>query len=99
MSYIKMEWVSVMSEAIQVEHNALQNCFSAVIDGHQAILEYRLVDEATWDIHHTYVPNELRGKGVAALLAKTALAYAKEHNYKVVPSCSYIAVYLQRHPQ
>jgi len=88
-----------MSEAIQVEHDIQKNCFSAVIDGYQAILEYRVVAEATWDIHHTYVPNELRGKGIAAVLAKTALAYAKEHHYKVVPSCSYIAVYLQRHPQ
>lgn len=88
-----------MSESIQVEHDPQQQCFSATIEGYQAVLEYRAVDESTWDIHHTFVPNQLRGKGVAAVLAKTALAYAKEHNYKVIPSCSYIAVYLQRHPQ
>ncbi len=53
----------------------------------------------TIDMHHTFVPNELRGKGVAAVLAKEALSYAKEQQLKVIPSCSYIAVYLQRHPQ
>lgn len=88
-----------MGEPIQVVHDSQKQCFSAQIEGYQAILEYRAVDASTLDIHHTYVPNELRGKGIAALLAKTALDYAKEHNYTVIPSCSYIAVYMQRHPQ
>ena len=88
-----------MNEPIHVEHNAQEKCFLAVVDGYKALLEYRMLDEHTIDMHHTFVPNELRGKGVAAVLAKTALDYAKEQDYKVVPSCSYIAVYLQRHPQ
>ncbi len=88
-----------MSDSIDVEHNTQQQCFSAVVDGYKAILEYRAVGTDTIDIHHTFVPNELRGKGVAAVLAKQALAYAKEQQLKVIPSCSYIAVYLQRHPQ
>ncbi|HHX35036.1 MAG TPA: N-acetyltransferase [Gammaproteobacteria bacterium] len=88
-----------MSEPIHVEHDTQKKCFSAVIDGHQALLEYRALDEHTIDIYHTFVPGELRGKGIAAVLAKEALAYAKQQDFKVVPSCSYIAVYLERHPQ
>ncbi len=88
-----------MSESIHVEHNVQQQCFSAVIDGYKAVLEYHAVGADAIDMHHTFVPNELRGKGVAAVLAKEALAYAKEQQLKVIPSCSYIAVYLQRHPQ
>lgn len=88
-----------MSEQIEVQHNPDKQCFSALVDGHQAILEYRAVDAQTLDFHHTYVPDALRGKGVAAVLAKAALAFAKEQGCKVIPSCSYIAVYLQRHPQ
>ena len=88
-----------MSESTQVEHNAQQQCFSTVVDGYKAVLEYRAVGADTIDMHHTFVPNELRGKGIAAVLAKEALAYAKEQQLKVIPSCSYIAVYLQRHPQ
>lgn len=88
-----------MSEPIEVEHNAQKQCFSATVDGYQAVLEYRALDEHTLDFYHTFVPNEMRGKGVAAVLAKAGLAYAKEQNYTVVPSCSYIATYLQRHPQ
>jgi len=88
-----------MSESIQIEHDAQNKCFSAVIDGYQALLEYRVLDEHSIDIYHTFVPDELRGQGVAAVLAKEALAYAKQQELTVVPSCSYIAVYLERHPQ
>lgn len=88
-----------MSEHIEVEHNPQSQCFSAQVDGHQAILEYRTVDAQTLDFHHTYVPSALRGRGVAAILAKAGLAFAKQQGYKVIPSCSYIEVYLQRHPQ
>lgn len=88
-----------MSEHIEVEHNPQKQCFSAVVDGHQSILEYRTVDAQTLDFHHTYVPDALRGRGVAALLAKAGLAFAKQQGFKVIPSCSYIEAYLQRHPQ
>ncbi|QEY58372.1 N-acetyltransferase [Pseudomonas sp. C27(2019)] len=88
-----------MSEQIEIVHNPKNQCFSAQVDGYQAILEYRTVDAQTLDFHHTYVPNELRGKGIAALLAKAGLAFAKQQGYTVIPSCSYIEVYLQRHPQ
>lgn len=88
-----------MSEQIQVEHNQQNQCFSAVVDGHQAVLEYRVVDEQTLDFCHTFVPDELRGKGVAAVLAKAAFAYANEQQLQVIPSCSYIATYMQRYPQ
>lgn len=88
-----------MSEQIQVQHNRDTHCFSAVVEGYKSVLEYRVVDAKTLDFCHTFVPDELRGKGVAAVLAKAALAYAKEQGCTVIPSCSYIATYLQRHPQ
>ena len=42
------------------------------------------------DIHHTFVPEELRGKGLAEKLAKSAFDYAKKYNMKIKPTCSYI---------
>lgn len=88
-----------MNEQISVEHNQQAHCFSTVVDGYKAVLEYRTVDAQTLDFCHTFVPDELRGKGVAAVLAKAAFAYAKEQEMTVIPSCSYIATYVQRHPQ
>jgi predicted GNAT family acetyltransferase len=47
---------------------------------------------------HTEVPKELEGKGLASLLAKTALAYARDNDLTVVPICEFVQSYLERHP-
>ncbi len=64
-----------------------------------AVLEYRLRDGNRLVLTHTGVPPHLEGKGVAALLARTALDYAREHHMRVVPLCSFVQAYLQRHPE
>ncbi|EMO57441.1 hypothetical protein LEP1GSC161_1886 [Leptospira santarosai str. CBC1416] len=46
----------------------------------------------------TYVPSELRGKGIAADLVRTALNKARSLNKKIIPSCSYVVTFLNRHP-
>jgi predicted GNAT family acetyltransferase len=48
---------------------------------------------------HTGVPPAYRGQGLAAQLVEAGLAWAREHKLKVVPACSYVAVFLQRHPE
>lgn len=61
-----------------------------------AVCEYRL-EGRTLDLHHTFVPDSLRGRGIAAILAKEALDYAKAQGLRVIPTCSYIATYIARH--
>lgn len=63
-----------------------------------AVCEYRRVGELTLEFDHTFVPDSLRGRGIAAVLAEEALSYARDNGFKVVPSCSYIAAYVARHP-
>jgi predicted GNAT family acetyltransferase len=48
---------------------------------------------------HTGVPRELEGRGIAAALVETALTWAREQGYKVVPLCSYVRRYIGRHPE
>jgi predicted GNAT family acetyltransferase len=72
-----------------------------VIDsaGVTALIQYRRLDDQTLDFNHTYVPPALRGGGIASQLTDHALRYAREHGYKVVPSCPFVAVYIERHPE
>ena len=50
-------------------------------------------------MNHTYVPDELRGGGVAGQLVKTAFEAARSAGVKIDPQCSYVAVYFERHPE
>lgn len=84
-----------MSDVINVQHNAEQHCFEALVENYRAHLDYRIQDGII-DLHHTFVPDELRGKGVAQVLTKAALSYADQQQLQIRPSCSYVAAYMQR---
>jgi predicted GNAT family acetyltransferase len=47
----------------------------------------------------TEVPPALGGRGIAAALVEAAFEHARTHGLKVEPWCSYVRVYLQRHPE
>lgn len=85
-----------MSSEAKVVHNPQTQCFEMFVDGHRAHLDYRKLDEHTLDYYHTFVPGELRGKGVAAIVTAAALDYAREQGLTVRPSCSYVEVFMQR---
>ena len=46
-------------------------------------------NEKTINLNHTFVDPSLRGQGVAEQLLNKAVAFAKEHSYKIKPTCSY----------
>ncbi len=48
---------------------------------------------------HTFVPPTLRGQGIAEQLVRFALAWARSEKLKVVPQCSYMAKFIERHPE
>lgn len=62
-----------------------------------AVCEYRR-DGSAWILEHTFVPETMRGAGVAAVLVKAALDHIQSEGGTVVPACSYVAAYIQRHP-
>lgn len=85
-----------MTTTHKVTHNEQAGSFEVFIEGHRAHLDYRKVDDNTLDFCHTFVPNELRGKGLAAVVTAAALEYARDKGFEVIPSCSYVEVYLKR---
>ncbi|MBA3503392.1 MAG: N-acetyltransferase [Myxococcota bacterium] len=47
---------------------------------------------------HTWVDDSLRGHGVASKLVDTAVAYAREHHYKILPVCSFVKAEFDKDP-
>jgi predicted GNAT family acetyltransferase len=81
-----------------VTHNASAHRFEAHVEGQLSVAEYRR-DGARVVFTHTGVPAQQRGRGIAASLVESALDWARVEGVKVVPACSYVARYMQRHPQ
>lgn len=81
---------------ITVTHNEAEHRYEATVDGLLSVCEYELVDDKIV-FTHTLVPPELRGRGIAEQLVRPALADARAAGRKVVPACSYVAVFIQRH--
>ncbi|MDG1582033.1 GNAT family N-acetyltransferase [Pseudomonas sp. GOM6] len=85
-----------MSAGLSIHHDQAGHQFETVVDGHRAYLAYMDLGKQTLDIYRTFVPNALRGQGIAAALTEQALEYAESMGYTVIPSCSYVERYLER---
>lgn len=85
------------SELPPAAHSAAETQFSVTVDGARSVLDYTRAN-GRMVITHTYVPPELRGRGIAEALMKAAVDYAQAEKLAIDPVCSYAARYLQRHP-
>lgn len=81
-----------------VRHNVAAQRFEVAADGHLSVAEYML-DGATVIFTHTFVPPELRGRGLAEKLVRAALQWAQAGKHRVVPACSYVAKFIERHAE
>lgn len=83
---------------IAVKHNAAEQRFETLVAGQLAVCEYE-IDGNRMVFTHTFVPSELRGRGIAEKLVRVALQTAREEKRDVVPACSYVAGFVSRHPE
>jgi uncharacterized protein len=72
------------------------NRFVLHAEGHTAHLDYELSGQVM-TITHTSVPEALGGRGIAAQLTKAAFDYARKAKFKIIPACSYVAAWVQKH--
>jgi uncharacterized protein len=84
---------------LAIRHERQARRFVAEVDGKTAYITYRELDRRILELDHTYVPSELRGRGIASQLTVRALEYARENGCRVVPSCPFVAAYIERHPE
>ncbi len=84
---------------VEVKHDEREGKYYAVIDGLEAICEYGPAGDGRLNFFHTYVPPELRGRGVADELVRHALDDVIARGLKVIPSCWFVRVYIDRHDE
>lgn len=81
-----------------ISHNQQAQRFELQQDGHTAYLSYQDAgDKLIYD--HTIVPDALGGQGIGKALTQHALDYAREQGKKVVPTCSFVASFIQKNPE
>jgi predicted GNAT family acetyltransferase len=90
--------VDLKLDSIAVENNVAARRFEATVDGQRALLTYRRFPDRI-SLDHTEVPEPLRGNGLAAKLARTALEFARANHLLAVPLCPYVSRYLVKHPE
>lgn len=87
-----------MTPALSIHHNLAAQRFETTVDGLLCVASYHRAGDVL-DMNHTGVPRALEGRGIAAALVAEALAWAAAEGLKVRPSCSYVRVYMRRHPE
>lgn len=83
---------------LTIVHQPEAGRFEATAEGLRCVADYHLSD-GVMHLTHTGVPKELEGRGIAAQLVIAALTWARAQGLQVNPVCSYVAVYIRRHPE
>jgi predicted GNAT family acetyltransferase len=81
-----------------VRDNAAKHRFELEEQGLIAFADYNRSGDVLI-IPHVEAPMALRGQGTAGRLMTGLLEIVRERGLKVVPSCPYAAVFIQRHKQ
>ena len=81
-----------------IRHNEEASRFETTVDGMVAFAEYDM-EGSNIVFTHTIVPDELSGRGIANQLVRRGLEHAREQKLTVVPQCSFVAAFIQRHPE
>jgi predicted GNAT family acetyltransferase len=71
----------------------------AHVEGVRAgVADYTLAD-GVLTLTHTVVESAYEGRGVGSALVRSALDSARDRGLSVVPSCPFVAGWIQKHPE
>ena len=82
---------------VTVADNPEKSRFEVSIDGTLAGFADYEIDSGAVIFVHTRVFDEYEGRGLAGRLAKESLAMVRDAGGTIVPRCSYIRSYVQKH--
>ena len=81
-----------------VTDNESRRRFELEEEGETAFVTY-VVEGELMTLTHTIVPPEIEGRGVGSRLVQGALDAVRERGLKVVPQCSFVRGYIERHEE
>lgn len=82
-----------------VVQNADQSRYEIHVDGELAgFARYRRLDAGV-DFVHTEIDPKFEGRGLGSQLAKGALDDVRSKGERIIATCSFIAGYIERHPE
>ena len=87
-----------MVPMFEVTHDEAAGRFETRVDGHTAELSYR-VDGGRILMAHTWVPAAIEGRGIGSALVRAAVDEAIRRDLTIVPVCSFVRSWLDRHPE
>ena len=95
-------WAECATMPLTITHNAAACRFEGLPQAlparDLAVCCYRRIGDVLV-LHHTEVPRALQGQGLAGELVRAVLDWARAARLRVRPMCSYVAAYMQRHPE
>lgn len=86
-------------DEISFEHDIERETFEAIIGDDRAVLEYRSNKEGKFFITSTEVPSSLEDRGVANILLNHVFDYIRQNNFRVIPICPAVKIYLKENPE
>ncbi|UOG20556.1 N-acetyltransferase [Gordonia amicalis] len=93
---------SILQQIAQVVHNPDRERFELWVAGDLVgVLGYSMetIDgQTTITVLHTVLYDEYTGHGLATRLTRTVIHFAREHNARIRPVCSFTKDYLDHHP-
>jgi predicted GNAT family acetyltransferase len=84
--------------SIEVHDDEAAKQFYTTVDGHQAVIRYAKTGDV-YNLEHTFVPEELRGQGLAEQLVVGTLSEIRRQGARFIPTCPFIQTFLKRHPE
>jgi hypothetical protein len=79
--------------------NEDQHRFELPTESGTAILEFTELPGGVLDLRHTLVPRADRRRGAGRALVREALEHARARRLKIIPTCPYVAAWIERHPE
>ena len=68
------------------------------LEGHEAELTYSKVQDHSWIIDHTGVPDELGGRGLGKALVARAVEAARAEGKTIIPLCPFAKALIDKTP-